>query len=154
MSRRDADAALQAWLAGEHAAIYGYGVLGARLPASSRPAAVVALNAHRGRRDALQVLLAGRGLDPVAAAPAYDLPAPVRNAAGALALAIQLEERLAEVSYAVVAAADTADVRRIGAVAMQEQAVRAAGWRSLAGAAPVTTAFPGRPRSALEGGGG
>lgn len=145
MSRRVADASLQAWLAGEHAAIYGYGVLGARLPARLRPAAVAALNAHRGRRDALQALVAGRGLTPVAAAPAYDLPAPVRDAADALRLAIELEERLAVVSYGVVATADTTDVRRVAAVAMQEQAVRAAGWRSLAGITPATTAFPGRP---------
>lgn len=145
MSRRDADAALQAWLAGEHAAIYGYGVVGGRLPRPLRPAAVSAWDAHRARRDALQALLAARGLTPVAAAPAYDLPAPVRQPVEALRLGAGIEERLARATYAVVAAADTADVRRIAAIALQEQAVRAAGWRTLARITPPTTAFPGRP---------
>jgi len=144
VSRRGADDALQAWLAGEHAAVYGYGVLGGRLPRSLRPAAVAARDAHRSRRDALQALLAGRRLTPVAAAPAYGLPAPVRSPVEALRLGIGIEERLARATYAVVAAADTADVRRIAAVALQEQAVRATGWRSLAGVAPPTPAFPGR----------
>lgn len=145
MTRRDADAALQTWLAGEHASIYGYGVLGGRLPRSLRPAAVAARDAHRFRRDALQALLAARGLTPVAAAPAYELPAPVRQPVEALRLGAGIEERLARATFAVVAAADTTDVRRMAAGALQEQAVRATGWRSLAGVAPTTTAFPGRP---------
>ncbi|MGI8699458.1 MAG: ferritin-like domain-containing protein [Mycobacteriales bacterium] len=145
MSRRDAEAALQAWLAGEHAAIYGYGVVGGRLPRPLRAAVVTARDAHRARRDGLQGLLAARGVDPVAAAPAYDLPQPARTPAEALRLAAGIEERLARASYAVVAAADTGDLRRLAAGALQEQAVRASGWRSAAGTSPATTAFPGRP---------
>lgn len=145
MSRRDADAALQAWLAGEHAAIYGYGLLGARLPLALRPVAVAALDAHRARRDALAELLAGRGLKPVSAAPAYETPEPVTDAAAALRLAVGLEERLSRATFVVVAAADVPALRRLAATGLQEQAVRAAGWRSRAGVVPATTAFPGRP---------
>lgn len=145
MSAREADAALQTWLAGEHAAIYAYGVVGGRLPETLQPAAVAALNAHRARRDALQPLLGGRAQVPVAAAPAYELPTPVSGPADALLLAIGVEERISRATYAVVAAADGGEIRRLAAGALQEQAVRAAGWRSLAGFAPVTVAFPGRP---------
>lgn len=145
MSAREADAALQTWLAGEHAAIYAYGVIGGRLPERLQPSAVEALDAHRARRDALQALLGGRGQVPVAAAPAYDLPTPADSQAEALALAIGIEERISRATYAVVTPADGGEIRRLAAGALQEQAVRAAGWRSRAGVAPTTTAFPGRP---------
>lgn len=145
MTARAADDALQTWLAGEHAAIYAYGVVGGRLPERQHAAAVAARDAHRARRDALQALLTGRRLVPVAAAPAYSLPTPVNGPAQALALAIGVEERISRATYAAVAAADTAEIRRAAAGALQEQAVRATGWRSLAGSAPTTAAFPGRP---------
>lgn len=145
MSRQEADAALQAWLAGEHAAIYGYGAAGGRLPQPLRSTAVAGRDAHRARRDALEALLRAREVVPVAAAAAYELPQPVRTPVDAMALAAGIEERLSRATYAVVAAADTPDLRRVAAGSLQEQAVRAAGWRALAGTTPATVAFPGRP---------
>lgn len=145
MTAREADAALQMWLAGEHAAIYAYGVVGGRLPEPLQGFAVRDRDAHRARRDSLQDQLSRRREVPVAAAPAYDLPVPVQTPADAFQLAIGVEERISRASFAVVAAADSGDIRRLAAGALQEQAVRAAGWRRLAGVAPTTTAFPGRP---------
>src|SRR4051812_11081113 len=81
------DAALQEALAAAHTAIWGYGVVGAALPAESRPAVVAAEQAHRDVRDQLLELLSGRGVRPVAAAGAYALPFPVLSATDAAALA-------------------------------------------------------------------
>ncbi|MGC3005519.1 DUF4439 domain-containing protein, partial [Streptomyces sp. G35A] len=45
--------ALQAALAAEHAAVYGYGVVGGRIGKDRRAEARAAYDAHRARRDAL-----------------------------------------------------------------------------------------------------
>ncbi|WP_143672948.1 DUF4439 domain-containing protein, partial [Streptomyces sp. b94] len=56
-SEEDADSpeltAVQSALAAEHAAVYGYGVLGGRLDGKRRAEARAAYDAHRARRDAL-----------------------------------------------------------------------------------------------------
>ncbi|MGW7362968.1 DUF4439 domain-containing protein, partial [Streptomyces sp. NPDC054841] len=46
--------AAQAALAAEHAALYGYGVVGGRAGESRRAEAMAAHAAHRARRDALE----------------------------------------------------------------------------------------------------
>ena len=69
--------ALQATLGDEHAALYTYGVLGARISQSATPALYDAITAayrrHRARRDQLRVLVEEAGGEPVAAAAAYGL---------------------------------------------------------------------------------
>ncbi|MYS45182.1 DUF4439 domain-containing protein, partial [Streptomyces sp. SID5998] len=45
--------AAQAALAAEHAAVYGYGVVGGRIGRERRAEARTAYDAHRARRDAL-----------------------------------------------------------------------------------------------------
>ena len=45
--------AAQAALAAEHAAVYGYGVVGGRIGEARRTEARAAYDAHRARRDAL-----------------------------------------------------------------------------------------------------
>jgi hypothetical protein len=128
--------ALQSALAGEHAAIYGYGVVGAHLRGTARARARTAYDDHRARRDQLQQLLVERKATPVPAAAAYRLPRPVNNAADARSLATELEERLAGVW--VDAVADLRDeLRELAAQVLQEVAVRAAAWRG--GSVP----FPG-----------
>jgi len=71
--------ALQTTLAAEHAAVYVYGVLGAQTSRSAAPdlyaALTAAYTAHRGRRDLLTRTIADLGADPVAAEPAYTVPA-------------------------------------------------------------------------------
>ncbi|WP_053650714.1 ferritin-like domain-containing protein, partial [Streptomyces sp. XY431] len=131
-----AAAPFQDALGAEHAAVYGYGVVGARLSDDGqRTAARTALAAHQARRDAWQRLLAGGGATPDPAAAGYRLPFPVTDAASAGRLAAHLETRLATVYADLVAAVPTPQ-RPLAADALRESALRAHQW----GAAP--TAFP------------
>ncbi|WP_406211223.1 ferritin-like domain-containing protein [Kitasatospora sp. NBC_01560] len=135
----EAVAAFQAALGAEHAAIYGYGVVGARLPDDQQRAdARTAYAAHQTRRDAWQRLLGGAGTTPVPAAAGYQLPFAVTDAAGAGRLAAHLETGLTTV-YADLVAAVTGTRRTTAADALRECALRARRW----GSAP--TAFPGIP---------
>ena len=65
----------------EHAAVYVYGVLGARVSGSGQPALVAAAAAayavHRGRRDQLTAMVRAAGGEPVAAE--LELPAAERQ---------------------------------------------------------------------------
>ncbi|MBP0454968.1 ferritin-like domain-containing protein [Kitasatospora sp. RG8] len=135
----EAVTAFQAALSAEHAAIYGYGVVGARLPEDQQRAdARTALAAHQTRRDAWQRLLGGVGATPNAAAAGYQLPFPVTDGAAAGRLAAHIETRLTTVYADLVAAVDGTQ-RTTAADALRECALRARHW----GAAP--TAFPGIP---------
>ncbi|MFF4344547.1 ferritin-like domain-containing protein [Kitasatospora sp. NPDC001540] len=119
-------AALQAALAAEHAAVYGYGVVGAFLPAGpQREDARATYAAHQARRDAWQRVLAAGGASPTAAAPGYRLPFPVKDAATATQLAAHLETQLTA-SYADLAAAPT--YRDQAAAALRDCTLRAAHW--------------------------
>lgn len=129
-------AAAQEALAAEHAAVYGYGVVGARVGVDRRKAAQQAYAAHRARRDALRRTVRGLGGRPLAAAPAYALPFAVPDAAAAVRLATTLEERVAGV-YGDMVRATTGALRREAAMALREAAVRAVRWRD--GSVP----FPG-----------
>ncbi|GIH13667.1 ferritin-like domain-containing protein [Rugosimonospora africana] len=128
-------------LAGEHAAIYGYGVLGAHLTGQALNQARQAEAAHRGRRDKLFIDLAGGSAPAPAAAPAYALPFPVTDATTAVKLATQLEERAGAVWHAVLPDV-TGDDRRFALDALTDCAVRAARWRRVAGHVPGTVALP------------
>ncbi|MCS0636518.1 ferritin-like domain-containing protein [Streptomyces sp. LP05-1] len=128
--------AVQAALAAEHAAVYGYGVVGGRAGAARRTDAAAGLAAHRARRDALERTVRDLGGTPVASAPAYALPFPVPDAAGAVRLGAELEDRVAGVYADLVRAAGGA-LRREAAVALREAAVRSARWRG------GGVAFPG-----------
>ncbi|MGW7266927.1 ferritin-like domain-containing protein [Streptomyces sp. NPDC054842] len=128
--------ALQAALGAEHAAVYGYGVVGGRISGERRDEARAAYDAHRARRDELERLV--RDLDgrPVAAAAAYALPFAVPDSAAAVRLAAELEDRVAGVYGDLVRAAEGAR-RRTAADALREAAVRAVRWRG------ESVAFPG-----------
>ena len=129
-------AALQAALAAENSAVYGYGVAGAHLTGAHRAAAVRNWVAHENARDALTAMLAGRGAQPVAAAAVYELPFRVHNAAAAVALATVLEDRLSAAYLGLVGLADPA-LQAFGARGARTAALRAATWRG------STLAFPG-----------
>ncbi|WP_327318211.1 ferritin-like domain-containing protein [Streptomyces sp. NBC_01235] len=128
--------ALQAVLAAEHAAVYGYGVVGGRIGEERRTEARAAYDAHRARRDALVRDVRGLGAEPVAASAGYALPFAVPDSAAAVRLAVQLEERVAGVYSDLVRAAVGAR-RRNAAAALREAAVRAVRWRG------GSVAFPG-----------
>ncbi|MEU4012757.1 ferritin-like domain-containing protein [Streptomyces pseudogriseolus] len=128
--------ALQAALAAEHAAVYGYGVVGGRIGEQRRTEARTAYDAHRARRDALVRDVKDAGGTPVAAAAGYALPFPVPDAAAAVRLAAELETRVAGV-YADLVRAGSGERRRSAAEAMREAAVRSVRWSG------ESVAFPG-----------
>ncbi|MEN3585814.1 ferritin-like domain-containing protein [Streptomyces sp. ZYX-F-203] len=138
MSETPSDAldALQAALAAEHAAIYGYGVVGGRIDEELRTQARAGHDAHRAKRDALAREVRGLEAEPVAAAAGYALPFEVADHAAAVRLAAELEDRLAGAYADLVRAAD-AELRAAAARGLREAAVRAARWRG------GSVAFPG-----------
>jgi hypothetical protein len=136
--------ALQAALAAEHAAVYGYGVVGGQVDDRRRADAKAAYDAHRARRDALAREVRDLGGEPVAASAAYELPFPVHGPADAVRLAADLEERVAGVYSDLVRA--TSDARRASAAgALREAAVRAVRWSG------ESVAFPGLAERAAAG---
>ncbi|MFD5266069.1 ferritin-like domain-containing protein [Streptomyces sp. NPDC058335] len=128
--------ALQAALAAEHAAVYGYGVVGGRIREGRRTEARAAYDAHRARRDALAREVRDLGTEPIAASAAYALPFAVPDSAAAVRLAAELEERVAGV-YSDLVRAATGARRREAAEALREAAVRAVRWHG------GSVAFPG-----------
>ena len=128
--------ALQAALAAEDAAIFGYGVAGAHLAGSSLAAAERDWTAHNQARDTLAAMISGRGAAPAAAQAFYQLPFRVHDATSAMALAAYLEDGVTQAYLGLVAVSDQR-LRRFGALAMQAAARRAAFWRG------STQAFPG-----------
>ncbi|MCP3770377.1 MULTISPECIES: ferritin-like domain-containing protein [Streptomyces] len=128
--------ALQAALAAEHAAVYGYGVVGGRIAGDRRAEARSAYDAHRARRDALVREVKDMGADPVAAAAGYALPFQVPDPASAVRLAAELESRVAAV-YSDLVRAGGGERRRAAAEALREAAVRAVRWSG------ESVAFPG-----------
>jgi hypothetical protein len=130
--------ALQAALAAEHAAVYGYGVAGAMFSGADRAAALTDWRLHQQARDTLQAMISKLGATPVAASAAYALPFSVDDARSARRLAAVLEEGVTRAYLGVVAVTDPA-LRTFGALAMQPPANRAAAWRG------TTVAFPGMP---------
>jgi hypothetical protein len=139
-----ADEALGAALEAEHAAIFGYGVVGAHLAKSEQDTARQVEAVHRTRRDALIAMLTAAHADAPAAQPAYALPYPVTDRTTALALAVALEEGTAR-AWRQTLAQLTGDSRKVGLDALTDCAVRATRWRRLAGVLPLTVPFPGAP---------
>jgi hypothetical protein len=132
---------LVALVEAEHAAVYGYGVLGSRLDLAGRAAARTAYDGHRVRRDQLIAALAATGTSAPVPLPAYAVA--VADAAAALGLAIRLEEGLALRWRDLVGATGDRYLRQLGVAGLQETAVRAAQWRKRAGVTPLTVALPG-----------
>jgi Domain of unknown function (DUF4439) len=137
--------ALRDALAAEHAAVWGYGVVGAALAPNARQPAVDSEGAHRDVRDRLVALLDQRKADPVPAQGAYALPFPVLSAVDAARLAVVLEDGVASAWVHVLGGAADRDVRQLAVDTLSAAEVRAVAWRSTAGQTPVTNAFPGLP---------
>lgn len=132
--------ALQAALAAEHAAVYGYGVAGAMLSGTEQATALTDWTAHQEARDTLQAMIGRLGATPVAASAAYTLPFTVHDARSARRLAAALEEGVTQ-AYLGLVAVTNQTLRAFGALAMLPPARRAAAWRG------STVAFPGMPSS-------
>ncbi|MEU7902004.1 DUF4439 domain-containing protein [Actinoplanes sp. NPDC049118] len=137
-------AELSAALAAEEAAIYAYGILGVQLTGEGDLAeARAAEAAHRARRDALVSRLSALQASAAPAPAGYDLPFEVTDRAGALKLAIQVEDGVAQAWRAVLPASEGAD-RATALNALIDAAVRATRWRRLGEVTPATMAWPGR----------
>ncbi|MDP9845844.1 ferritin-like domain-containing protein [Streptosporangium lutulentum] len=125
-------------LAAEHAAVYAYGVIGARTTGNLRAVVTAAFNAHRARRDQLRTLIISGGGTPAEPTATYDLPVIPSTAAQAVELAVLVERGVTGAYLELTASAD-ATVRRMAALAMQESVTRSYGLR------PEIVAFPGMP---------
>ena len=136
MTASTAVPALQAALAAENAAIFGYGVAGAHLTGNSLAAAEQDWTRHNEARDTLAAMIRQLGATPAATQAFYQLPFRVHDAASAAALAAYLEDGVTRAYLGLVAVSDQ-QLRRFGALAMQGAAQRAAFWRG------STQAFPG-----------
>ena len=136
-------AAMQAALAAEQAASYGYGVVGSHLTGSRFTAATADWVAHDRARDALTAMIAARGGRPRPAAAAYRLPISVTTSRQAIALAIMLERQVTAAYLGLVAASDPV-LRTFAAQNMRDTAIREARWSDR------PQAFPGLPASSLK----
>ena len=132
--------ALQTTLAGEHAAVYVYGALGAQTSQSGAPTLYAAISdayvAHRARRDQLVALLTDLGEEPVASAAAYELPEDLGSTDAVIAHALEVERSCAA-TYAYLVANSTGTERRFAVNLLIQTAVRELAFRGT----PET--FPG-----------
>ena len=143
LDERTENAALGAALAAEHAAIWGYGVVGAALDVGSQALARSSETAHRDVRDELVALLTGRGAEPAGAEGGYTLPFPVLSATDAAALAVVLEDGVTAAWVRVLDQSAERSTRELAVRTLSAAEVRAVGWRAAAGQSPATRAMPG-----------
>ena len=134
--------AQQATLADEHAALYTYGVLGARTSQAATPTLYDALTAgyrrHRSRRDQLRLMVVDAGGEPAPAAAAYELAGVLLRAPQLQRAAHDLEVASVEVLTALVARS-SGDVRSWALT----EATWSATWQLELGGSPAT--WPGAP---------
>jgi hypothetical protein len=130
--------ALDNALNGEYAAIYAYGVLGPKLSGTPRFMAQQYEAAHRAQRDSMLETLPS----PPTGEAIYSLPFPVIDGRTAIALAVEVEARCAQLWRTVVVAADSSG-RQSPLTVLTNTALRAAALRRAGGAVPGTVAFPG-----------
>ena len=127
-------------LSAEHAAVFAYGLIGARTTGSLRSRVTTAFDAHRARRDQLRAAITARGGTPSEPEAGYSLPIVPSTSAEAIRLAVYVETGITA-AYLELVASDDASLRRYAALAMQESVNRSYGFRPV-----VTTAFPGMSR--------
>lgn len=126
---------LELWqqvLRAEHAAIYGYGLVGATPGLAAGASA--ALATHRRRRSTCMDAVVALGGTPDSSAPAYDLAMPGSADAGEVAAA-ELEAACWPAYLALVGSADRA-TRATGAAWLRESVVRAQAWDGTVAALP------------------
>lgn len=116
--------ALQAALAGEHAAVYVLGVLGARSGSGDLTDRLrTAYDAHVAAVDTLADAIRSVGATPVGPAAAYAVPSGLHGADRIEAAALAVERRCAALYLAQVAAAD-GEGRRLLATSVTACALR------------------------------
>jgi hypothetical protein len=132
--------AVQATLAGEHAAVYAYGVVGGRVSTSAQATLAARVQdayvLHRERRDQLTAMVRAAGEEPVAAEVSYELPNPAVTPSQLRRVALELEQRSAAV-YADMVGSTFGANRQWALDALEDASVRMLGF----GADPEP--FPG-----------
>ncbi len=138
---------LQQTLAGEHAAVNVYGVLGGRAadldPASFRADLATAYDVHVTRRDDLRRMVTVRGGDPVAAAASYALPGRLTTRAQISAEALRTEGACLQLYGALVAAAAPGPTRVWAVAALGDGALTELVFGGPPRALPGVTGTPG-----------
>lgn len=142
MDKKTVDA-LQVALAGEHAALWGYGLVGASSISSRVDEVKSVEQEHRVRRDGIEQLLIDGSATPVASAPSYTLPKPIVDPVSALSVAALIEDGVASAWRFVLGATDDLEVRSLALQALVDAAKQALRWRTVIDEDPSTTAFPG-----------
>lgn len=142
-------AGLQAILAAEHAAVFGYSLIGVRLSDSAQIDFARGLQeTHRDVRDALMTDIARLGGTPVEAQPSYSPADKVTDSTGAQRWALQLEQDCAAGYRYLLASSVTAGsagtaTRKQALSGLTSAAENATYWRRLLTPATPTVAFPG-----------
>lgn len=136
----DATDALNIALASTHAAVHGYGFVGAHATDEDRDRATEDLDAHRTQRDLLREAVLDRDGDPVPAESTYPIPADT-DATSLAEFAAELERAVGESVLQLVGASDVT-ARELGYAALQQATVRRLRWEANP---PV---FPGYPQDA------
>jgi Domain of unknown function (DUF4439) len=128
--------ALQGVLAGEHAAVYAYGIVGAHLEGhADRDAARAAYALHLARRDHVAAVILTAGAVPVGALVGYDVGGPLTSHVAARALAARVEAATAG-PYADLVTATTGAERGSASGWLVDAAVRSVRWGGKASAFP------------------
>jgi hypothetical protein len=129
---------LQLALSAEHAAVYAYGVIGARGGGRGLASARLGYAVHLQRRDVLISMIQASGVTPAAALPGYDLPNRITGPVATAHFARKVELRCCEV-YAQAVSETTAGARGFCASAQTSCGSWSVAW----GHAPQP--FPGAP---------
>ena len=111
-------------LATEHAVIWSYGLVGAT--GDLAEAATAELQDHRFHRSVCMDAVVALGQEPVASAPAYEVPKPPSEEA-ARRLAVELESSAAT-SYVALVGASNRATRLIAAQWLRESAIAQTRW--------------------------
>jgi hypothetical protein len=141
--------ALQRVLASQHAAVYGYPVVGVHLSDQGQIGTARTLEAsHRAARDQLMADLMTRSVTPDEPASNYQPPERVTDAVTAQRWALQLENDCA-IAYRFLLASTATGAAQVTAARKQAidglrtAAQQATYWRRLLTPAAPTVAFPG-----------
>lgn len=137
------DKALADAIAAEHSTIYGYGFVSAHSMPEANNLVSDALAEHRARRNAAIHMLESRSVVAPIAAVGYQLPIPVDNWKDAATLAVRMETDSEVAWRAVLEQSESSADREFAVTALTQCAVRAARWRQVLGAWPLTVPFPG-----------
>jgi uncharacterized protein DUF4439 len=145
--------ALQRVLAAQHAAVYGYPVIGVTLRSAGQIRLARQLEAgHRHTRDELMAQLAARRVTPVPAEASYRAARPVTGAADAQRWALDLEEDCAG-AYRYLLVAPVLAATAPGATSPGRSGARSSssGTSGSGGPAPSATEQAALRRQALTG---